>query len=237
MSESQSPEGPETPEYIKLLNWAVHHIRENWDAIMRTPVLIVFVVVAVVAFYLGTSHSSEKIEIKDERIKLLGDQVSAYKDRLQGATPDEAARRLSILETDLKTANDKLKLVSPDTDRHLTDENKKILLSKIDKLKTLIPELSVYSWSIGDYPEFTTEFTRFFSDNGIKISSGGPIITACYREQQGLLIGLRNPKTPSQAAKDFKQILEDAGLSPHYTTWEMDKTVVTPIDFDLFICG
>src|SRR5271170_5484867 len=97
--ESSMPtDSPEAPDFAKGVIWAWHHIRQNWEALMRLPVVIALVAVGVAAYFSGASRSSEELSVKNERIAFLNDQIAAYKDRLQGASPDQAAKQFAILQ-------------------------------------------------------------------------------------------------------------------------------------------
>jgi hypothetical protein len=121
-SPPSAPEEPQLPQWAVNLAWVQHHIRTNWEALVKPPVIIVFLLVAVAGYYVGLSRSSEAIGIKDERISFCNEQVSAYRDRLQGATPDQAAKQIATLEK-------KIQQLSPDNPRRLSQHNKEMLLS------------------------------------------------------------------------------------------------------------
>ena len=106
--QSKQVEPPEAPEGIKLVRWAVHHVRENAEVLIKGPVIVAVLLVAGAAYYFGKSVSSEEISVQKERISFLGDQVSAYKDRLQGATPDQAAKQIASLQNRVEAYEQKL---------------------------------------------------------------------------------------------------------------------------------
>ena len=91
----ESLEAPAPPAWVKSIHWFLHLLRTNWEALVKPGVLLTVVVVGSTAYWFGTMKSAEVVEVKNERIQFLNDQIIAYKDRLQGATPDEAARRFS----------------------------------------------------------------------------------------------------------------------------------------------
>jgi hypothetical protein len=254
MEPENAPEAPEAPDQIKWVHWAYHHLRTNWEALVKPPVLIVIAATAVGAYYFGTSQSAENakvlqdfinskddiikskdgiISLKDERIGFLNDQISAYKDRLQGATPDQAAKQITQLQAQVAEEREKLNLLYPEEYRSLSDQQKTKLLDKIDDLKSSVKQLFVYAWSIGDSPYYATDFVSFFSTN--HIPAIGPLQTTCDKDQRGVLIGLKDLENPSKEAKSFSKILEESGIPSHYTNWSTGPDA--PGDFDLFICG
>jgi hypothetical protein len=103
------------------------HIKDNWKAFIKPPILATVIIIAGLAYNFGVSRGSEVNGIKDERITFLNDQLTAYKDRLQGASPDEAAKQVSELRSQLGHATEKLQMILPDKPRRLEDKEKDVL--------------------------------------------------------------------------------------------------------------
>jgi hypothetical protein len=225
-------EGPEPPEWFKGARWAYHHFQSNRDALMKAPVFVAVAAALIVGYLYGKTTSSEELSIAAQRISFLGDQVSAYKDRLQGATPDQAAKEVASLKASLEAANTKLQLVLPDNPRHLTSDQKRFIDDKSEGLKTLSPMFYIFSWSVGDSPEYAEDFSIAFQKN--KIVTYGPITTVCDPDLHGILVGLRDVDHPSPDALAFVHFLEDMGLSVKTTFWTFPPPKV---DFDLYICS
>jgi hypothetical protein len=97
-----TPEPP-VPEWVQYIVWAWHHSGQNREALMKPPVLVAYVVIAFCAYWFGSSRSSEELSVKNERIAFLNEQIAAYKDRLQGASPDQAAKQLVTLQSKLES--------------------------------------------------------------------------------------------------------------------------------------
>jgi hypothetical protein len=235
MSEQQGKlEVPETPPLVKYVTWAWHHIRENGEVLFKPPVVIALVIIGWVAFSYGSGRKEEELNVRNERIAFLTDQLAAYRDRLQGATPDQAAKEITALRHRLEVADQKIQLFFPDAPRHLNQRQKEVLVSKKDELLAFKSPIVVYAWYLGDSVGFASDFLRLFNEE--KIQAIGPVTTICEQSQRGVLIGLANhQEKPSENAARFMEILKAAELNRSYTKWE--GTVSPPaLDFDLFIC-
>jgi hypothetical protein len=223
---------PEPPPFVQLAQWAWHHLRLNKDAFLKGPVLVALAIAGLIGWWFGNGHNEEELRIAEQRISFLGDQVAAYKERLQGATPDQAAKEIAALKGELDKANGKLQLLLPDTRRLLTESQKKYIQDhKIDFSKYL-NGLRVYAWETGDSLEYAEDFVNQFKK--IIPSVIGPMEVPCDNSQRGVIVGLRDANNPSDDSKGFTSLLSAMGLNVTHTKWESDAQ--SP-DFDLFICG
>jgi hypothetical protein len=220
----------------------------------KAPVLAVVVVAVAVGYFFGKglagqelslagqelslagqelSLAGQELSVANERISFLADQVAAYKDRLQGATPDQAAKELSTLRQQLGDANDKLQMLLPDTPRRLTEQQRTSLHAASDWISQHVKTLYLYAWSSGDSMRYAGDFRDQFNKD--HVLTEGPILTSCDGKQRGILVGLRDPDRPSEDAMQFTRILQEAGFIVSYTKWETNQEFGQ--DFDLFICG
>jgi hypothetical protein len=227
-------ESPEVPEIFKHILWVWHHSQRHREALMKPPVLMAYLVIALAAFWFGSSRKDEEISIKNERISFLNDQLGAYKDRLQGATPDQAAKQLVILQTEVEAYAKKFDALFPEGQRTLNESQLKILASHKDEMLKFGKPLAVFSGVIGDANTYTQQFLDFFKSQNIP--TVGPIAIGCFMGERGILVGIKGDITkPSADAKTFLKILDEAGLYPRATQWTTpsdDKT----LDFDLYVC-
>jgi hypothetical protein len=235
-------DAPEMPAVIKQAAWLWHHTQANRELFMKAPVLAFAVIALTVGYWFGSSRDNEELRAKDEtlntrneRISFLDDQLTAYKDRLQGATPDEAAKRFSTLERKIEDQNRKLQVVFPDNKRHLSDSSIKSMEVNIDRIKKDVKYMLIYAYSIGDSPFYAQEFVEFFK-NHATIPFLGAILTPCDGDQRGVMIGLIDIERPSAEAVDFAAVLKEAGLHISNTTWKGTSPPLQGQDFDLFIC-
>lgn len=227
------PEPPEAPDWIKTVHWVQHHLRTNWEALVKPPVLIVICLMAVAAYEFGASRESDMMDVKNERISFLNDQLGAYKDRLNGATPDEAAKQFTSLQSEVEAYMRKFDALFPEGPRKLNQDQLKILALHKDDMLKFGKTLEVYSGEIGDSTAYATDFLNFFKSQ--KIPTTGPINVPCYVGERGVLVGLKDPSKPSSNATTFLKILKAADVNPNTTTWGAPISPDT-LDFDLYIC-
>lgn len=233
---SQLSDPPEAPDLAKWFLWLRHQIQENAEALLKPPVLLAFAIIGYLAYYYGISRNADAIEIKNERISFLNDQLTAYKDRLGGATPDQAAKEILALRNRLDEDESKLTILLPGTNtRSLTAQQRDVIVSKKDDIIKFGKPIFVFSLSIGDSGGYAWDFMKVFRDANIpaqgifwqpqcRVSEG----------ESGVMVGLREKGKPSADAIKFMSILTEAGLKVKNTHW-VDPPEGT-LDFNLFIC-
>jgi len=231
--QTEPPGAPEPPELLKAALWVWHHARANWYALVKAPVLAALMIVAVLGFLGGRVNRAEQHDIDQQHISFLQDQIGAYKDRLQGATPDEAAKRFSTLEKALSIANAKIGRFMPDTKRRLTESDKAFILSNRVEIKNIIPSrLEIFSMSFGDSFRYALDFSEQFKLAGILASDPTP--SSCQDDEAGVLVGIKDPMKPSENAARFISFLTEMGMHPTPTRW---YAAPDELSFDLFICA
>jgi hypothetical protein len=198
---------------------------------MKLPVFILVAVVASAAFFYGASRSADKMEVMNERLTFANEQLAAYKDRLQGATPDQAAKQIATLQARLEASEQKLQTLMPDVPRHLSQKEKDILVSRTDDLLKLGQQIMVFAWLVGDSTGYAYDFIKLFNDQ--KVPTFGINSSICDKNDRGILVGLKHPDNPSPQAIQFTEILRSAGLKVGHTRWNEQSGMP---DFDLFIC-
>jgi hypothetical protein len=234
-------EEPPPPEWVQSARWVSHHIKQNWEALTKPPVVISLMLVGLLGYRYGSSQSSEEISVKTERIAFLNDQIAAYKDRLQGATPDQAAKQLNTLQSKLDSTEAKLQMMLPDNFRHLSARELELMTIKVDDLLSIGQQIPLYASNIGDSLTYLNDFAAFFMDK--KIPALGPFAGTCDSSERGLLVGLKDVREPSDKAKKFMEVLRFAGLNPLNTKWMgirisgyQEITIPNLADFTLYIC-
>ena len=188
---------------------------------MKAPVIVSLLVVAVVAFFGGRATRDEQHDIDGQHISFLQDQITAYKDRLQGASPDEAAKKFSTLESALETANRKIDRFMPDKKRHLTDNDKNFIKSHAQELKNITARqytsaplpFIIYDMVLGDSLSYASDFSNEFKANGINVSN--PMSATCDDGEDGVLVGMKDPLKPPVNASKFLALLTEIGCAPH----------------------
>jgi hypothetical protein len=141
---------------------------------------------------------------RDSEISNLKTQRDEYKDKLSGATPDQAAQRVSALEI-------RIRQLDPKPQRHLTEDQKKKLVDGLTKLAVDIPEIAVFAEAAREPARFAVEFMDVFKKAGI--SPLGPISTIPnFVSETGILVGLIDPEKPSELANKYIEVLRSTGL-------------------------
>jgi hypothetical protein len=204
----EEDDAPEMPAIVKQLAWLWHHTRTNRKLLVKGPVLAFAAITGVAGFWLGSMRENEVLKVKEEtlntkneRVSFLEDQLSAYRDRLQGATPDEAAQKFSALENKIVEQNKKISLIFPDKARTLDEDRKRKLRNSLDNLKKDVKLLILFAYPLGDSARYADDFYWFFKSNNLPLL--GVITSPRDDTQRGILVGVINPEKPSEAAQDF----------------------------------
>jgi hypothetical protein len=79
----------------------IKHITDEWSVVGAAP--LTFIVLAILmlgaTFLVLSWFYSGRLENLEGRIKMRDDQITEYKEKLSGASPDEAKARIEALET------------------------------------------------------------------------------------------------------------------------------------------
>jgi len=80
-------------------------LRQEAAAIVSAPILAGAILAVALAVMWTALHWSYRaaLENKDNHIAFLERRLSEYRDRLNGATPDEARKRIDALDAEVKT--------------------------------------------------------------------------------------------------------------------------------------
>lgn len=103
----------------------VKYVVSQFSLIEQAPVpfFICIAVISISVWKVISWHYSGRIESFEARNKLLTDQISDYRSKLSGASPDEARARLDVLETTVRS-------LSP---RSLSQRHAEILTSQLSR--------------------------------------------------------------------------------------------------------
>jgi len=162
----------------------LQNLIDGWPMIRANlPTFFLILVVIVGAVWLVFSFSYGQIlASKDAQIQLQDRQITDYKEKLQGATPDQAKARIDDLEN-------RLKRFEP---RGLTDEQKRAFIQS-----ARVPAGSGYQVSVTheggcpDCPVYSAAFGRLLSDAGWRIT-GGMVMGPNQRPATGLALMVPN---------------------------------------------
>lgn len=115
-------------------------------------VLILVLMVAAIWTIIGWSYSSV-LSSKNAQMQLQDRQLADYKEKLQGATPDQAKARIDELEA-------RLGRIEP---RRLTDAQRAALATNLRLPFGTSYSIAVESESSGDCPQFAADFSAAFT--------------------------------------------------------------------------
>jgi hypothetical protein len=188
-----------------------------WEAkgLFGTAALLLVAGTAFITWRAVASLDNEEIAVKAERIAFLNDQITAYKDRLQGATPDQAAKRIADLENQLKPLLDRM---GGDIVRHVTDDQKAKIIESAKPYKALLSDFyfGVNSTADRDSYNYCEELYRSFEDAGLN-PLWGCGFSIQEKGESGVVAQLFGDIAhPSDGAKAVMDILAKAVIQ--YTT-------------------
>lgn len=171
---------------------------------------------------------SVTISSLESRLKLAQDERDNYRNKLQGASPEQAAQRIDALEK-------RVNALQPKPARRLNDDERKKLKAAIEPIAAELAGLPIFMEGTGEAVRYATDFVEVLRDakvNTMPLSHG----VALTDEQRGIMVGIRNPAAPSDRAKKFISALQSAGLVVNTTEWPAEVAAIFPLDFNLFIC-
>ena len=229
----------EAPDAIKTATWLAKNFRRYWRILITPPVAITIALAIFGSYKVGTSIENDRIiarndlvNTKQAQIDFLASEIGAYRDRLQGASPDQAAKRVADLEARLEAQRKRIDSVAPEFYRHLTSMQKDGLKKSYELHKSILTDkgFMLSAEAIGDAPNFAFELANFLET----LQSGiifGPATGTCDEGEHGISIAVKDLKNPIPEAVAFFEIFRDAGFSPSYNRLDGKQG-----DFSIFVC-
>jgi hypothetical protein len=150
----------------------------EWKAVIDAPAIFIFtLVVLAVGIWSAVSWSYRSLlRNKDGEMRLLERQLSAYKEKLEGASPEEAKARIDQMEQQLKKL----------TPRKLSQEQKQTLEQNLRHLGAAHSVSILTDMSCSDGAKYGADIGHLLSSSlGWAITSGG-VIGPAYRPPTGL---------------------------------------------------
>jgi hypothetical protein len=185
----------------------LQNLIDGWPMIRANlPTFSVILVLMVGAIWIVTNWSySTVLASKSSQIELQDRQLADYREKLQGATPDQAKARIDELEN-------RLKRVEQAGPRSLTAEQKRTLIENIR-----VPAGSAYSVNImheggcPDCPVYAAAFERLLRDAGWRITNG-MVMGPAQRPISGLALTVPDAADLSAEAAALKRGLTAANI-------------------------
>ncbi len=191
------------------------------------PLFAVIVVLMICAFWFIFNWSyGIIISSKNSQIELQDRQLADYKQKLDGASPDQAKARIDALET-------RLALVEP---RRLTTSQRAGLIARLAPPAGEFRGISIASEASGDSPQLGADFASVFrAAGGWNITEAG-VMGLGNRPPSGIAVQIPDPNNPSRAAKivmnSFRSqnIRFDVQQAPNMPGMELSLLICTKID-------
>jgi len=203
----------------------VNHVLGQFRMLRDAPVpFIAAVIVAGVVIWLAMDwRYSGIIANRDSEISALKTQIEGYRNVFNGAEPEQVLKKITALQNQIAS------FLPP---RRLTESDKKKLSDQLRPIASELKELIVYSDTSSESRRYATDFLAVLRELELKPTS---VLTLTVEEnQEGLMVGLVDPKNPSPAATRFIEALKKADLKIHTTLWSAPQPQSSR-DFDLFI--
>jgi hypothetical protein len=203
------------------MDWgAFRALREEWPTVKLAPgsFILIALVAAAVGFAVSTLWWSGTVSALRERL-------SFAQDKLQVALANPANPAALLTK-------------SQDQGRHLSDSEKRCIISKFKDATKDFPAVIISAFPNDEAQKFANDFLGLFLRMGYQsgILPGKPM---SYGDT-GIIIGMKDPKNPSDKAKRFKELIGACiTLNERELVWDITPAVLLPqlasIDFDLFI--
>lgn len=198
----------------------VRAVRDEWRVVKTAPwSFIVIAVVAVAAgFGIGTLWWSGTVSTLRERLAFAQDQLQTAL-----AHPQNPAAAL-VTKTDEKG-------------RRLVDSEKRCLIAKFKDATKDFVAIIITSFPNDEAQKYATDFTNLFIRMGYQsgVIQGSP---KSY-DDTGLIVGIKDPDHPSDAATKFKEFFGACvALHDRRLVWSPPPTLLPQyqaIDFNLFV--
>jgi hypothetical protein len=131
---------------------------------------------------------------KDSEIILLRGQRDDYKDKLSGATPDQAKARIDALEASLEA---RLAAVEP---RRLTAAQRAAMIARLSPPAGTTPAIIIVGEASGDGPQYAADFASVFqSVGGWKVGEGSAMGIG-NRPATGIALNATNVNSPEASS-------------------------------------
>lgn len=213
-------------------------IVSQFAAVAATPVpfTVAALVAAGIAWWMIDWRYSTLLANRDSEISLLKGQRDDYKEKLNGATPDQAKARIEKLEA-------KLAEIEP---RRISQQQRATLIPRLKRAAAEKPPIVVVaSEGAGDNVQLAADLASVFRAAGGWNVHETSVIAISNRPASGILVNVRDKKQMSPEATSVVQALRDAQIEfdlkdqPRPTTLPMspyDGADPWPVSVEILIC-
>jgi hypothetical protein len=182
-----------------------------------------FILGGVATFFVVSWHYDGRLEglreiisNKDETIRQKDGLIDEYRVKLQGASPQEAAKRIDQLLADLDEAKRKVeKMNVGKPDRHLSPETKGSLKLALQSIVQSLPEISIVALPNPESQQYAKELRELFKDAGLRVTGVSWITftTTKTDETYGVFIGVKSPDNPPNLAKKLQDAMNKSNFN------------------------
>ena len=185
-------------------------LRQEAAAIVSAPILAGTILAVALAVMWTALHWSYRaaLENKDSHIAFLERRLAEYRDRLNGATPDEARKRIDALESELGTLRVRLQ------PRHLTTAQRQAIIDR-SRLPAGTPPADIrvaHEANCSDCRAFAEEIAGALGERDNWRVTTAAIEAPAERPRTGLGIRVEQPLRPPPEAVRLQESLRSARL-------------------------
>jgi hypothetical protein len=179
-----------------MLDEFIKHILGEWRMISQAPVsFITAVLVAGICVWLAMQWGYGR------EISLLRQQESDYKDRLSGATPDQAKARIDDLEA-------RLKQIEP---RQVTPKQQRAIVAAAHTLPNQYALAVNFEGGCPDCPQYSAGLVSAFRDAGWAVTN--PMVMGpTWRPRSGVGLSVLDPANLGPEATLVRNALQAAHI-------------------------
>lgn len=191
------------------------YIKSEWQTISQAPgTFLIGIIITGGAMYAFVRHQlGDRISALEERIKLKDDQLCEYRDKLNGASPDEVKARIDGLEGRLQELREEF------APRSL-DQNQKTAIH--EKASLAAGQVTVvYDMACADGSAFATSIQQALKDAGWQVSNGmvgGP----SNPPVEGLALRVPDIANLTNEAQSLKDALDATGIPYAFQQGRLD---------------
>lgn len=174
----------------------IQNLFAGWPMIKANLPLFAVILVLMLAavWWLMDWRYGGIIANRDSEITLLRGQRDDYKDKLNGATPDQAKAKIESLEARLAALEPRLAAIEP---RRLTTDQRAILISKLSPPLGTTPAVAVVAEAAGDSLQFAADFASVFRSAGGWTVNEASVMGLGARPPSGVAISIPDINHPT----------------------------------------
>jgi hypothetical protein len=187
------------------------------------PFVVGLFIVGVVIWRILKHHYQGRLDTKDDLIKLKDGQVQDYKDKLSGATPDEARQQIDDLQQQVGRLTKQ---------RKLTPEQRKIISERVAQTEPPGENYAdvIYLHTAHETAVFADDIAEALRNGGWSVHPDFTIGGQSRLSKRGLAIAVPNMNDRAPYALALGDALEKAGLS---FGWEVERDMAVRLYVDL----